>query len=117
MQIFSLSSRHAMVAVSSLLVLASACLNKEEQSSAGVPDAAVPIAAGGTGAFGIITVDGKQKMYLPVAVPNRDGHGIIAVVDVGVPGNGIAGAPALITEIDLGESFMMATTTGGDSNV
>jgi hypothetical protein len=40
---------------------------------------------------------------------------MIAVVDVGVPGNGIAGAPALITTIDLGQPF--ATSTAGDSSM
>jgi hypothetical protein len=38
------------------------------------------------------------------------------VVDVGVAGNGVAGAPALITTVDLGSSDT-ATATGGDSTM
>ena len=44
-------------------------------------------APGGTGAFGIITIAGHQKMYLPQ--PNSfsaTGNAIIAVVDVGLRG-------------------------------
>jgi len=69
---------------------------------------------GGTGAFGIVTVNGKQKMYLPQDQVNAAGHGVVSVVNVGVAGNGVAGAPALITDIDLGTSDT-ATATGGDS--
>src|SRR5207253_1580729 len=47
--------------------------------------------SGGTGAFGIVTVNGKQKMYLPQTSLNAARHGIISVVNVGVAGNGIAG--------------------------
>jgi len=72
------------------------------------------VAAGGTGAFGIVTVNGKQKMYLPAGTDPTSGDGIVAVVDVGVPGNGVTGAPALITTIDLGTTAA-ATATGGDS--
>ena len=73
-------------------------------------------AAGGTGAFGIVTVNGKQKMYLPAGYDSSSGNGVIAVVDVGVAGNGASGAPALITTIDLG-STNVATATGGDSTM
>jgi hypothetical protein len=72
--------------------------------------------AGSTGAFGIVTVGGHQKMYLPLAVLNAAGNGMIAVVDVGVAGNGVLGAPALITQIDLGTPDM-ATTTAGTSSI
>jgi hypothetical protein len=75
-----------------------------------------PPAAGGTGAFGIITVGGKQKMYLPQSSGGLNGNASIAVVDVGAVGNGVAGAPAQITRIDLG-SADRATATGGDSTV
>jgi hypothetical protein len=75
-----------------------------------------PPAPGGTGAFGVVTVDGKQKMYLPQTIPNPAGHGMVAVVDVGVAGNGVAGAPALLTDIDLGTPDM-ATATGGDATM
>jgi hypothetical protein len=74
-----------------------------------------PPAAGGTGAFGIITINGKQKMYLPQ--PNStlaNGNASITVVDVGAPGNGFNGAPAQIANIDLG-STNYATATGGDA--
>jgi hypothetical protein len=76
-----------------------------------------PAAAGSSGAFGIVTVDGKQKLYLPVpGYASASGHGEIAVVDVGVEGNGIQGANAQLTRIDLGTSEY-ATTTGGDATV
>jgi hypothetical protein len=71
------------------------------------------ITAGGTGAFGIVTVGTKQKMYLPRQFPDDAGNAVIAVVDVGIAGNGVAGAPALIKNIDLGTTNY-ATTTGGD---
>lgn len=74
----------------------------------------IPLAPGGSGAFGVVTVGGKQKVYLPSPVPSPNGHGVIAVVDVGVAGNGVAGAPALIANIDLGTASG-ATTTGGDA--
>ena len=81
-----------------------------------------PPAAGGTGAFGIVTINGKQKMYLPQKIGNAAGHPIIAVVDVGAAGNGAAGAPALITTVDLGvtdaaDDFEFATATGGDASM
>jgi hypothetical protein len=81
-----------------------------------VDSASLPPAAGGTGAFGITTVGGKQKMYLPQTVPNAAGHMTIAVVDVGVAGSGVAGAPAQVASIDLGGTDY-ATATGGDSSV
>ncbi|HLK38756.1 MAG TPA: hypothetical protein VKU41_18465 [Polyangiaceae bacterium] len=88
------------------------------------PDAAVatpPPAAGGTGAFGIVTINGKQKMYLPQSLLNTSGHGVISVVDVGVAGQGVQGAPALITTIDLGVDDAgvagFATATGGDASM
>jgi hypothetical protein len=77
-------------------------------------DAAVtPISAGSTGAFGIVTVGGKQKLYLPTTTAGDGGDAVVAVVDVGVAGHGVAGAPALITSVDLGTTNY-ATTTGGD---
>jgi hypothetical protein len=88
-----------------------------------------PPAAGGTGAFGIVTINGKQKMYLPEqsADPDHPDNNFpyIAVIDVGAAGNGAAGAPALITRIDLtgadaGDdpgSEWTASATGGDSNM
>jgi len=75
-----------------------------------------PPAAGGTGAFGIVTVNGKQKLYLPQTNLGMNGHAFVAVVDVGLAGNGVNGAPAQIATIDLG-SENYATATGGDSNV
>ena len=75
-----------------------------------------PAPPGSSGAFGIVTVNGKQKMYLPVSTLNSAGHGVVAVVDVGLKGNGVAGAPALMADIDLG-SADIATTTGGDAKI
>lgn len=74
------------------------------------------VSAGGTGAFGVVTVNGKQKLYLPLTDLNASGHGAIAVVDVGKDGKGVSGDNALITMIDLGTTDY-ATTTGGDPTV
>jgi hypothetical protein len=90
----------------------------------GASDAAVdhaappppPPSAGGTGAFGIVTVNGKQKMYLPETTAGSNGNAFIAVVDVGVAGKGVNGVPAQVTTIDLG-SLNYATATGGNSSV
>jgi hypothetical protein len=78
----------------------------------------VPLSPGGSGAFGIVTVGGKQKMYLPQPYTyyTATGNATIAVVDVGVAGNGVLGAPALITTIDLGTTDGV-TATGGTSSV
>jgi len=75
--------------------------------------AATPPASGSSGAFGVVTVNGTQKMYLPVQARTAEGHAQVAVVDVGKGGNGLSGTPALITYIDLGTEEY-ATTTGGD---
>lgn len=79
-------------------------------------DAALPPpAAGGTGAFGIVTVGGKQKLYLPLdTIPAT--NAVVSVVDVGLAGNGTAGAPALIKQIDLGDTDV-ATASGGDADM
>jgi DNA-binding beta-propeller fold protein YncE len=81
-------------------------------------DSGTPLSPGGSGAFGIVTVGGKQKMYLPQPITyyTAAGDATIAVVDVGVAGNGVAGAPALITTIDLGTTDGV-TATGGTSSV
>ena len=44
------------------------------------------------GAFGVVTVNGKQEALLPVRARNDAGHGQIAVVDVGVSGSGFSDA-------------------------
>jgi hypothetical protein len=67
-----------------------------------------------TGALGIVIVNGKQKLYLPTTKKNAAGHSLISVVDVGVVGNGIAGAAALITDIDLGTSTDVAILAAAD---
>jgi len=109
---------------------AAACFSKDEGKPSAPPipqqDAAPPPAAGGTGAFGIVTVNGKQKMYLPQQ-PQFDADSgavssAIAVVDVAAAGNAPSGVPALITNIELpvpdgglgGVAY--ATATGGDSS-
>ncbi len=84
--------------------------------AADVADAAPPLGPSGTGAFGIVTVGTTQKMYLPLDITGATGHGVIAVVDVGVAGNGVVGAPALIHDIDLG-SADVASTTAGDATI
>src|SRR5689334_11354116 len=94
--------RHYFLAV----VLAVACGSGPEKTPS----------PGQTGALGVVTVGGKQKLYLPLASPNAGGHGVIAVVDVGVAGRGVAGSPALITDIDLGTADI-ARTTAADPDV
>jgi hypothetical protein len=84
----------------------------------GLGDSGTAPAAGGTGAFGIVTIagpDGKlrQKMYLPQTSTLPNGDAFITVVDVGA---GPSGAPAQVASIDLG-SPMYATATGGDDAV
>jgi hypothetical protein len=90
-----------------------ACISKTDEPK---PPSSLPPAAGSTGAFGIVTVNGHQKMYLPLLATTSAGNAQVAVVDVGVAGNGAAGAPALMKLIDLGSSDN-ATATGGDSSV
>jgi hypothetical protein len=85
-------------------------------TDAAADQAAPPPSAGGSGAFGIVTINGKEKMYLPEQYVLANGNASIAVVDVSAPGNGYNGAPAQITQIDLGTTNN-ATATGGDSNV
>jgi len=96
---------------------AAADMSVTDAPSTGDADGAtvIPISAGGTGAFGIVTAAGKQKMYLPTTTPGTNGNAVIAVVDLGLAGNGVAGAPALIKTIDLGTTNI-ATNTGGDSS-
>jgi len=72
-------------------------------------------AAGSTGAFGIVNVGGKQKLYLP-ATDATTNHAVIQVIDAGQNGNGTTGAGGLIKSIDLGASEG-ATATGGDATV
>jgi hypothetical protein len=73
---------------------------------------------GGTGSFAIVSVDGVDKLYLPEYESAGTGRPAVAVVDVGAAGHGTAGAPALITDVDLGgSSDEYATTTAGDSTV
>src|SRR5580658_8796881 len=109
-----------------LLIVARDASEPDAEIGTGVSDATTeaaadhaappPPAAGGTGAFGIVTVNGKQKMYLPESSAGSDGNAFLAVVNVGLTGNGVNGAPAQITTIDLG-SPNYATATGGDSTV
>jgi hypothetical protein len=84
--------------------------------SGGCGGGSSPASSSSSGAFGVVTVNGKQKLYLPLAGSNSLGNGQIAVVDVGVGGNGVSGAKALITNIDLG-STDLATCTGGTDKV
>jgi hypothetical protein len=88
---------------------------------AGIQDApadatSYPPSAGSSGAFGVVTVNGKQKLYLPSNTQTTAGNATIAAVDVGVVGSGISGAPALVHSIDLGTTNV-ATCTGGLSTM
>src|SRR5581483_5797937 len=69
---------------------------------------------GGSGAFGIVTAEGLQKLYIPLTPDS--GNSIVAVIDVGVHGEGNS-LPALIKNIDLGTSDEHATATAGDTDV
>jgi hypothetical protein len=77
-----------------------------------------PPPGGGTGAFGVVTINGLQKLYLPLPdIPTGKTTYQLAVVDVGIAGAGTAGAPARIGYVDLGSATDVATATGGDSTV
>jgi len=71
---------------------------------------------GGSSSFGLVTIDGRQKMYLPLPSLGTSGHAQLAVVDVAMAGNGTAGAKALLKIIDLG-SADQATTVAGAADV
>lgn len=74
--------------------------------------------AGGTGAFAVVNVNGKQKLYLPLGDVGT--QAIVAVVDADATGKGTAGAPALITNVVLPTPVQAAdvvTATGGDSTI
>ncbi len=99
-----------------VLVEAATEVGPPDAADSGAPlDASFPVAAGSTGAFGVVAVNGQQKLYLPSSTVSPAGHATLAVVDVGVAGNGSAGAAALIHSIDLGQAAG-ATTTGGDAS-
>ncbi len=74
--------------------------------------------ASGSGAFGVVTIGGHQKMYLPQpsTAVTAAGNATLVVVDVGIAGKGVQGAPALITTIDLGTPDTV-TATGGDDTI
>ena len=69
-----------------------------------------PLATGSSGAFGVVTVNGRQKLYLPLG----ETANAVAVLDVGVAGSGLGGAPALIKTIPLSAA---AYSTAGDDGV
>jgi hypothetical protein len=132
------AKRTIILGVLPCVVVAGACSPSNPTTDSGAApagDSGLPPAAGGTGAFGIVTVGGKQKMYLPQnATFDFDSGtevGLIAVVDVSkaaapAPSDGgSAATPALITTIELPSpgseagSFdpQYATATGGDASV
>jgi hypothetical protein len=76
----------------------------------------LPLSSGGSGAVAVVSAGGKQKMYVPANHSAPNGDAVIAVVDIGVAGNGVAGVPALAASIDLG-SALAATTIGGDATM
>ncbi|HEX4473679.1 MAG TPA: hypothetical protein VH142_01305, partial [Polyangiaceae bacterium] len=91
-----------MVAGLACLGLSEAC-DGSPSSRRPVPPASL-VDTGGTGAFAIVSVGGTEKLYLPEYQANAAGHSVIAVVDASAAGDGVHGAPALITDIDLGPS-------------
>jgi hypothetical protein len=77
-----------------------------------------PPHGGGTGAFGVVTVNGLQKLYLPLPdIPTGKTTYQLAVIDAGIAGAGTLGAPARLGYVDLGSDIDVATATGGDSTV
>src|SRR5258708_1679139 len=77
-----------------------------------------PPAAGWPGALGFVRVGGRKKLSLPLidATLGPQGLARIAVVDVGIAGNGSAGAPALIKVVALGGTGA-PDSTGGDETI
>ncbi len=69
-----------------------------------------PLATGSSGAFGVVTVNGKQKLYLPLG----GSANAVAVLDVGVAGSGLGGAQSLIKTIPISAA---AFSTAGDDSV
>jgi hypothetical protein len=69
-----------------------------------------PVAISSSGAFGVVTVNGRQKLYLPLG----DSANAVAVLDVGVAGSGLGGAPALIKTLPISAA---AFSTAGDDSV
>jgi hypothetical protein len=66
----------------------------------------------------VVTVNGLQKLYLPLPdIPTGKTTYQLAVVDVGIGGAGTMGAPARLGYVDLGSDIDVATATGGDSTV
>jgi hypothetical protein len=101
------------------IVLGIACTHSDNatpnNNNNGGDGAAPPPATTGTGALGIVTVDGKQKLYLPTTVTTPTGNNVVSVLDVGLAGNGVNGVGALITNIDLGISGDQPILSAGDS--
>jgi hypothetical protein len=105
-----------------LVVLGAVALWSVAQEGCSSSSSKTPPPATASGAFGVVTVNGKQELFLPVKNAATLGagftDGVIAVVDVGIAGTGVndAGTPALITYIDLGDAGV-ATATAGDATV
>jgi len=112
-----------------LVVLGATGLWSIAQEGCGSSAKKAPPPPTGSGAFGVVTVNGKQELFLPVRALNDAGHGQIAVVDVGVGGSGIndAGVPAQLANIDMDildgglidadGGGGVPTTTAGDATV
>jgi hypothetical protein len=104
-----------------LVVLGAAGLWSFAQEGCGSTPKPPATPATGSGAFGVVTVNGKQELFLPVKGLNDAGDGQIVVVDVGVSGSGVNDAgvlvlPAQVANIDLGDAGK-ATATAGDATV
>lgn len=86
-------------------------------------DGGGPLPTGTTSAFDIVTVAGKQKLYLPQQTLDDAGMGTISVVDLWPPESADGGpgdTPALVTSIELmlpDGGSAIATATGGDSSM
>jgi len=101
-----------------LMVLGTAGLWSAAQSGcAGSGTTPAPVVSSSSGAFGVVTVNGKQLMFLPLKELTDGGDGQIAVVDVGLPGTGKdGGTPAQVTVIDMLDGGV-PTATAGDATV
>ena len=138
---------HQLIAVGLLSLCAAAggaCFSSSKSGPAETGDSGTtpPPSSGGTGAFGIVTINGKQKMYLPQSsvfdADSGTSHGVISVVDIGASAastedgsfpadsGGPSAVPALLKTIVLPNAVsdsatfqtdQYATATGGDSSV
>jgi hypothetical protein len=102
------------------VALASACVSNKNATPAAIIssiEAGAPPPGASSGALGVVVVDGTQKLYLPTAKTNAAGNNVVSVINVGIAGDGVNGAPALITDIDLGIQDDHPILAAGDTTM